>query len=275
MDTEPLFNLTNLSELSISGANLVELDTEPLSGLSNLEHLVIDNIDYSNEEMGTLTNLNIVPLSKLKNLSSLYIYGAGITNFDVTQLSRLSNLIDLQIYTANLDITSFHDIIDFVEYTFTNKILINKKVDENDCLQNFNFTSNGMSVSSFISNWNFSDSESGRYIEIKDGKNQEKTKTEDEKVGTGDKIIIKSKETNEPLGLFTVLYYGDTDGNGVINALDALGIIKNKNGQIPFTDEIYCEAGRIKAKDGATPSAVDALAIIKHATGQYTIDQSK
>ena len=52
------------------------------------------------------------------------------------------------------------------------------------------------------------------------------------------------------------------------------GIIKNKNGQVPFENESYIEAGRIIAKEGI-PSAVDALAIVKYATGKYSINQSK
>ena len=100
-------------------------------------------------------------------------------------------------------------------------------------------------------------------------------------IGTGDIISIEADIVSDSDdGIFgdkylcTVIYYGDTNGDGIISALDALAVIKNKTGEIPFTDDAYEEAGRVLSSSG-TPNAIDALAIIKHANGKKLIDQSK
>ncbi|MBR6504488.1 MAG: hypothetical protein IKT41_02025 [Clostridia bacterium] len=92
----------------------------------------------------------------------------------------------------------------------------------------------------------------------------------DKLLGTGTRILLV--DGDEVVDFYTVIYYGDVDGNGTINAIDALAIVKNKNGQIPFLDEVYEEAARITGET-EIPSAVDALAIVKHRTGKYTINQ--
>ena len=74
---------------------------------------------------------------------------------------------------------------------------------------------------------------------------------------------------------YNVVMYGDTTGDGKINAIDALALIKHLNGAIPFTSEVFIEAGRIVCEDGAEPTAVDALAIIRHANKKELISQTK
>ena len=93
-----------------------------------------------------------------------------------------------------------------------------------------------------------------------------------DKIGTGTRVQI-----TDTLGNViekTILIYGDTNGDGLINAIDALSVVKNKLGVVKFTDEVFIEAGRILTTSG-TPSAKDALAIVKHKNGTYTINQSK
>lgn len=74
---------------------------------------------------------------------------------------------------------------------------------------------------------------------------------------------------------YNVVIYGDTTGDGKINAIDALALIKHLNDAIPFTNEIFTEAGRIVCEEGTEPTAVDALAIIKHANRKQLISQTK
>ena len=75
---------------------------------------------------------------------------------------------------------------------------------------------------------------------------------------------------------YTVVIYGDTTGDGLITPVDALAIIKNRNEKVLFTSEFYNEAGRILTENKEeTPTALDALAVIKHLNGKYTINQSK
>lgn len=76
--------------------------------------------------------------------------------------------------------------------------------------------------------------------------------------------------------LYLVLY-GDTNGDGKIAATDALAIIKNRTGKVPFANNYVEEAGRITSgtrKNGSVPSATDALAIIKYRLGNTTITQT-
>ena len=91
-----------------------------------------------------------------------------------------------------------------------------------------------------------------------------------EKVGTGS--VIKVLENGEVKEEYIVVVYGDTDGDGEITSIDALAIVKNKTGKIPFTTEAQKEAARLLTKTG-TSGAVDALAIVKSRTGKAVINQ--
>lgn len=104
--------------------------------------------------------------------------------------------------------------------------------------------------------------------------------------GTGTKINLggdgNTVQTEFPDGSksywaaeFNVVIYGDTTGDGKINAIDALALIKHLNEAIPFTSEVFIEAGSIVCEEGAEPTAVDALAIIKHANKKQLISQTK
>lgn len=96
----------------------------------------------------------------------------------------------------------------------------------------------------------------------------------DKIVGTG--TVIKLYEGEELVEEYTMVIFGDTTGDGLINAVDALAIIKNKNQNVLFENIIFEEAGKVTEKsyyDEKTPSAVDALAIIKYLNGKYDIDQ--
>lgn len=88
--------------------------------------------------------------------------------------------------------------------------------------------------------------------------------------------IIKIFNGSEKVKEYTVVIYGDTTGDGKIESIDALAIVKNNLNKFKFSNEVYLEAGRImKNKRGtnAIPNAVDALACIKHKLGLSTISQ--
>ena len=75
---------------------------------------------------------------------------------------------------------------------------------------------------------------------------------------------------------FTIILYGDVNGDGKINAIDALAIVKNKLKKKEFENEYFVEAGRVSnqtRKNDSTPNAVDALAIIKHSLKKREIEQ--
>mgnify|MGYP006959330930 CR=1 FL=1 len=82
----------------------------------------------------------------------------------------------------------------------------------------------------------------------------------DEKIGTG--TVIKVFENGEEKTEYVAVVYGDTDGDGDMTAVDALAIVKNKTGEVPFTTDAQKEAAKISTKDdGEEAGAVDALAI--------------
>lgn len=140
--------------------------------------------------------------------------------------------------------------------------LINNKLLKNDVLSSFNTTDYSVRI--------FSNSR----VELEGN----------DLVGTGAHIEVYTlPHTFEPIGsmagelvnFYTTVIYGDTTGDGQINAIDALALIKDINNKIPFTSKEYREAGRIICSRTEDPTAVDALAIIKHANGKYTINQTK
>ncbi len=84
-------------------------------------------------------------------------------------------------------------------------------------------------------------------------------------VSTG--TIIRIYENSKIVAEYTVVIYGDTNGDGNIASVDALSIIKNKLGTESFTNDIFAQAGKVTLNtriSNETPSAVDALAVIKH-----------
>lgn len=139
--------------------------------------------------------------------------------------------------------------------------LSNIKVSE--LLENFN-TDNGFEVCNNKDEILGNDSIFGTGTKIKIG-------------GLGNNIIMADQNGNKVdwVGEFNVVIYGDTTGDGKINAIDALALIKHLNDAIPFTSEVFTEAGSIVCEDGAKPTVVDALAIIKHANKKQLISQTK
>ena len=104
--------------------------------------------------------------------------------------------------------------------------------------------------------------------------------TEDIQVGTGTIVKIDEKygqneKVDGTIAEYNVVLYGDVTGDGKINAVDSLALIKDINNKISLTSEVYREAGRIVSDSSTNPTAVDALAIIKSANGKYEINQVK
>jgi len=151
------------------------------------------------------------------------------------------------------------------EFYIRNEKMKSKKIDNKTALTGL---SNNTKVNEFINGYNFN---LGYNVKVFNIANQELA--ENALVGTGDKIKLYNGD--KVIKEYVAILYGDTNGDGNINAIDALGIIKNKNGKVPFTDICYIEAGRIMAENNSVPSAIDALAIVKHATNKYTINQYK
>ncbi len=116
-------------------------------------------------------------------------------------------------------------------------------------------------VSSFISNLGCSNGT----VTVTNSSGTEKTSG---KIGTGD--IVKVNVSGNTL-TYTVIIYGDVNGDGTINALDLLKIQKHLTGASSLSGA-YLKAANVK-KSGSSPSALDLLKVQKHLTGASTIKQ--
>ena len=90
-------------------------------------------------------------------------------------------------------------------------------------------------------------------------------------IGTGTSVKLYKNSVLQKE--YEIVIYGDTTGDGKINAIDALAMIKHINEKIIFTNEFFVEAGRVREESGVNISAVDALAIIKYTNDKYSITQ--
>ena len=94
-------------------------------------------------------------------------------------------------------------------------------------------------------------------------------------VGTGTKIkIIRTTQTNnttETLAEYTVVLYGDVNGDGKINSVDLL-VLQRHILEIQTIEEIFQKAGNIN-KNGRKPTSVDLLLIQRHILGLQIINQ--
>ena len=94
-------------------------------------------------------------------------------------------------------------------------------------------------------------------------------------VGTGSKIkIIRTTQTNnttETIAEYTVILYGDVNGDGKINSVDLL-VLQRHILEIQTIDEIFQKAGNIN-KNGKKPTSVDLLLIQRHILGLQIINQ--
>jgi len=99
---------------------------------------------------------------------------------------------------------------------------------------------------------------------------QDKILQETDLVGTGCKIRVK--EQGAILRQYTVVVYGDADGNGKINGVDLL-VIQRHILEIEKMNPVFCQASNLQ-KNGKNPSALDLLLIQRHILEIEEINQS-
>lgn len=104
-------------------------------------------------------------------------------------------------------------------------------------------------------------------IEIVNNKNE--ILNQDDLVGTGSKIRIK--ENGKILKEYTIIIFGDSNGDGKINSVDLL-MIQRHILEIEQFGEIYKYASCVR-KNGQKPTSVDLLLIQRHILGLQTIEQ--
>lgn len=83
---------------------------------------------------------------------------------------------------------------------------------------------------------------------------------ETDAIGTGSKILIK--EDGKILRKYTIIIYGDSNGDGKINSIDLL-VLQRHILQIESLDEIFKKACNIN-KNGKKPTSIDLLLIQRH-----------
>lgn len=99
------------------------------------------------------------------------------------------------------------------------------------------------------------------------------SKLEDnEKVGTGSKLIIKNQD-NQVIYQYKFILYGDVNGDGNINSLDVLVLQKHILEIRTLKDE-FLKAGNI-SRNGSLPSSLDVLKLQKHILEIKPIEQGE
>lgn len=93
---------------------------------------------------------------------------------------------------------------------------------------------------------------------------------DEQNVGTGSKLILKNSK-EEIVSEYQFIIYGDVNGDGAVNALDAL-IIQKYVLEIKELTGLFLKAGNT-TKNGNLPSALDILRIQKHILELKFIEQ--
>lgn len=88
-------------------------------------------------------------------------------------------------------------------------------------------------------------------------------------VGTGS--TIKILDNNVMVTEYTLIMYGDTNGDGKINSIDLL-VLQRHILEIEKLENEYVKAGNVR-KNGKNPSSVDCLLIQRHILGLQDIEQ--
>ena len=288
-DYSGLSTLTNLKELYF-------YDNKYLSCMSfemvpNLEGVSIYNcqldgiLDFTQNInlkevgvnfIGDLTNaiVDIRGLIDVEYFTYNY-YTDKASNFDLDRCILRDSTIELihnsdtESMYENYYYSNYTEDSEYPDYIISN--LTTKNIDEETSII-YGFVLNEektLTVGNILSRNYFTEG-----ITAKIFKNGTEITNAEEKVGTG--TVIKLYKGEEFVEEYTIVIYGDSTGDGKINAVDALAIIKNKNQKLLFENKVLEEAGRVTLKsylNESTPSAVDALAIIKYLNSKYDIDQ--
>ncbi len=88
-------------------------------------------------------------------------------------------------------------------------------------------------------------------------------------VGTGSKILVK--ENGAILREYTIIVYGDSNGDGKINSVDLL-VLQRHILEMQKLDSIFMKASNVR-KTSSKPSSVDLLLIQRHILGYQEIEQ--
>lgn len=165
----------------------------------------------------------------------------------------------------NISTKSYFEEKNEIIYINKTSNLKEKNVNNVSIISGINFNTK---ILDFINQNNFN---SEYTLEIYD-KNAQQVSIND-LITTGTNIrLLKNNQVEKE---YRIVIYGDINADGEITAYDALYLIKGVNKKIDFEDPYIIEASRIISEEGKDPSAIDALAIVKHLNKKYTINQYK
>lgn len=106
-------------------------------------------------------------------------------------------------------------------------------------------------------------------LEIEIVNNKDEVLQDTNLVGTGSKIRVK--ENGKILREYTILLYGDINGDGKIDSVDLL-VLQRHILEIETVEGIYKKAGNIR-KNGKKPTSLDLLLIQRHVLRFQIIEQ--
>lgn len=106
-------------------------------------------------------------------------------------------------------------------------------------------------------------------LELEFQENKGNILKENDLLGTGSKILVK--ENGNVLRIYTILIYGDSNGDGKINSIDLLKIQRHIL-ELEKLEGIYLKASNVR-KTGTKPTSVDLLLIQRHILGYQKIEQ--
>ena len=270
-----LANLEELIELYVDCSKLENWDTVSIEKSKKLEKMSID--------CGGLTSIDLAPIGNIRNLGGLTIVLNDIENNpDVRPLNKLVNLQYLYVEYNNSSFEEVQDIILAVGLKYRGLPIFEKNLtDTQNGVLGFDFNKYGDTVTTFEERLDYSlyiKNEKMINPNIKLYNSNGERLAENDIVGTSD--VLKICDGEEVKYEYTIIYYGDVNGDGKINAIDSLTIVKNKlteegdEDYFRFSNVAYEEAGRIITENGI-PNANDGLAIVKHALDYIKIDQYK
>ncbi|MCI9063940.1 MAG: SH3 domain-containing protein, partial [Clostridia bacterium] len=152
------------------------------------------------------------------------------------------------------------------------KLFVVRKMDESEVIFDSSIKLDGLNISGidyknntvlYIKNKISTDLD----IEVVNNKNQ--ILKDEDLIGTGSKIRLK--EDGKILREYTIILYGDANGDGKINSIDLL-VLQRHILEIELLQNIYKEAANIR-KTANKPTSIDLLLIQRHILELQIIQQ--
>lgn len=276
-----------LTKVTSEELNYLNLSQNRLLDITGLMENNINNLDFRNQDI---------------SLSTGQVFKEGYIQIN---LPKIFNIIDdtyeLEVINiSNYELKDNYSSIVILAEDFINKGLNIKISKDNDIYFNYSmkidnsinetlskkFNIIKSSNEYLISGININNNSIKDFIEGSEYKNNytitfyrnDKILNLDEDITTGTimRVYDFEKEFYED---YTVILYGDINGDGKITSLDALDIVSKKINNYWENINInsaYAEAGRVSdktRKEKSIPSSVDALAVVKSKLGTYNIKQ--